>query len=338
MSSNRLERLNVSMDVRIVDHLQGKNRSLWQALMVRTSLAADEDSERTVLVFEQGELLAAGSRKGNLLKCIAVDPAHQGEDLTATLLTALREDAFRAGFRHLFLYTKPMNEFLFRNLFFYPVVKTGDVLLMENVRDGIRSFLRTLPVPSTEGKIGAAVMNCDPFTLGHQYLIETAAKQCDHLYIFVLSEDQGHFSNVDRLAMVKAGTAHLENVTVLTTGPYLISAATFPTYFLKNRDQAESVHCALDIAVFTRYFVPRFSIRHRFVGEEPLSPMTSSYNEALVKTLPDFGVEVHVIPRLCQEQTPVSASAVRARLASGENIRELVPETTYTYLLDHSLI
>lgn len=325
------------MEIRIVDHLQGKNRSLWLSLMVRTNLAADEDSERTVLVFQEGELLAAGSRKGNLLKCIAVDPAHQGEDLTATLLTALREDAFRAGFRHLFLYTKPANEYLFRSLFFYPVVKTGDVLLMENVRDGIQSFLQTLPVAAAQGKIGAAVMNCDPFTLGHQHLIQTGAKQCDHLYVFVLSEDQGHFSSADRLAMVKAGTAHLDNVTVLPTGPYLISSATFPTYFLKNRDQAETVHCALDIAVFTRYFVPRFSISHRFLGEEPLSPMTCSYNEALLKMLPEFGVEVHVIPRLCRENAPVSASAVRARLAAGADIRELVPETTYTYLLNHSL-
>lgn len=326
------------MDIRIVDHLQGKNRSLWQSLMARTNLAPDEDSDRTVLLFEESQLLAAGSRKGNLLKCIAVDPAHQGQDLTAALLTALREDAFRAGFRQLFLYTKPSNEFLFRSLFFYPVVKTGDVLLMESVRDGIHSFLQSLPVVTTNGKIGAAVMNCDPFTLGHQYLIQTAAEQCDHLYVFVLSEDRGHFSSADRLAMVKAGTAQLENVTVLPTGPYLISSATFPTYFLKNRDQAEAVHCALDIAVFTRCFVPRFSIGHRFVGEEPLSPMTRSYNMALQKTLPEFGVEVHVIPRLCRENTPISASAVRSRVAEGADIRDLVPETTYAYLRNHSLI
>ena len=325
------------MEICIVDCLQGKNRALWQSLMFRTNLAADEDSDWTVLLLEEGELLAAGSRKGNLLKCIAVDPLHQGEDLTATLVTALRENAFRAGYRHLFLYTKPGNEHLFRGLFFYPVVKTKDVLLMENVRDGIRSFLETLPVAAVKGEIGAAVMNCDPFTLGHQYLVETAAGQCDHLYVFVLSEDQGHFSHQDRLAMVRAGTAHLKNVTVLPTGPYLISAATFPTYFLKNRDQAQSVHCALDIAVFTRYFVPHFSIGHRFLGEEPLSPMTRSYNEALCRMLPEAGVQTHIIPRRCLGDTPISASAVRARLMAGEDIRNLVPESTYNYIIKHAL-
>ena len=325
------------MDIRIVDLLQGKLLASWQSLMARVKLATDEDIDRTVLVLEGSELLAAGSRKDNLLKCIAVDPLHQGEDLTATVLTKLREDAFREGYRHLFLYTKPSNEFLFRSLFFYPVVKTGDVLLMENVQGGVQTFLQQLPVVSSEGKIGAAVMNCDPFTLGHQYLIQTAAKACDHLYVFVLSEDRGHFSSADRLAMVKAGTAHLKNVTVMPTGPYLISSATFPTYFLKNRDQAEMVHCNLDIAVFTRYFVPKFGISHRFVGEEPLSALTCSYNDALCKALPQSGVEVHIIPRLCKEETPISASAVRTRLAAGEDIQDLVPETTYSYIMNHSL-
>ena len=322
------------MDIRIVDHLQGKNRSLWLSLMVRTNLAADEDSERTVLVFQEGELLAAGSRKGNLLKCIAVDPTHQGEDLTATLLTALREDAFRAGFRHLFLYTKPANEYLFRSLFFYPVVKTGDVLLMENVRDGIQSFLQTLPVAAAQGKIGAAVMNCDPFTLGHQHLIQTGAKQCDHLYVFVLSEDQGHFSSADRLAMVKAGTAHLDNVTVLPTGPYLISSATFPTYFLKDQAKGAEVFCQLDLELFATRFAPHFGITKRFVGTEPLCAVTNAYNEAMMAFLPKHGIEVVQLARKEQDDAPISASRVRALWKAGDfaALAPLVPETTLAYL------
>lgn len=320
------------MDIRIVNQLQGKLLSQWQYLMTCTGLTPDLDSDQTVLVLDGGALLAAGSRKGSLLKCIAVDPAHQGKDLTAAVLTALRQEAFQAGFRHLFLYTKSANEHLFTGLFFYPVVKTGDVLLMENRRFGIQQFLKALPLASEKENVGAVVMNCDPFTLGHQHLIETAARQCCQLYVFVLSEEAGFFSFADRLAMVKAGTAHLPNVTVIPTGPYLISAATFPTYFLKNRDQAEAVHCQLDIAVFTKYFVPFFSISHRFVGEEPLSPMTNRYNDALAQTLPAFGVQLCVIPRLYLDGSPISASEVRARLQSGRDIRTLVPESTYAYI------
>ncbi len=319
----------VFMEVCVLDRLRKTSLAQWQALLEKVGLTPDEALERWCLVYEGATLVATGGRSGNLLKCIAVDPEHQGEDLTATVLTALRQDAFAAGHRHLFLYTKPGNEYLFTDLFFYPVAKTGDVLLMESEKDGIRKFLDSLP---TGRNSGAIVMNCDPFTLGHQYLIETATRECSHLFVFVLSEDRGHFPAADRLAMVKAGTAHLPNVTVLPTGPYLISAATFPTYFLKNRDRAGAVQCQLDIQIFTQYFAPHFGITRRFVGEEPLSPMTGLYNAALAEALPKAGIRLTVIPRLCIGGTPVSASAVRARLAHQEEIRDLVPATTYQYL------
>ena len=229
---------------------------------------------------------------------------------------------------------------MFSSLFFYPIAQTKDVLLMENKEHGIRDFLATLPDGQATGTVGAAVMNCNPFTKGHRYLIETAAKECDHVYIFVLSEDKSEFSAADRMNMVKLGTADLPNVTVLPTGPYLISSATFPTYFLKDREQAGTVQCMLDIDIFCKYYAPKFSITRRYVGTEPLSPMTNQYNEALLSALPEKGIAVRQIPRLEQEDTPVSASAVRAAMAAGEKekLRRLVPETTYDYLIKEAML
>ena len=237
------------------------------------------------------------------------------------------------GLRHLFLYTKPQNERMFSSLFFYPIAQTGQVLLMENRKDGIKEFLSHCPVAEGNGTVGAAVMNCNPFTLGHQYLVETAAKQCDRLYIFVLSEDKSRFSAADRLEMVCLGTAHLSNVTVLPTGPYLISSATFPTYFLKDREQAGEVQCLLDIEVFSKHYAPHFGITRRFVGTEPLSPMTGQYNEALKAHLPEQGIAVTEIPRLETNDAPISATAVRKALDEGTDFRHLVPDTTYQYLI-----
>jgi [citrate (pro-3S)-lyase] ligase len=293
-------------------------------------LTPDRDAEQTVTVWEQEHLIATGSRKGNLLKCIAVHPEHRGEDLTAVVISQLRADAFSAGYKHLFLYTKPENRHLFESIFFYPIARTDTVLLMEDKRGGIRNFLDTLPQAVPGRKIGAAVMNCNPVTLGHRYLVETAAKECDHVFIFVLSEDQSRFSADERMEMVRLGTADLPNVTVLPTGPYLISSATFPTYFLKDRDSAAQVHCKLDIEIFEKYFVPRFGITHRYVGTEPFSPMTAQYNDALKENL--HNVTFVEIPRLETGNTPVSASAVRAALDHNEDIRAMVPETTYRYL------
>ena len=177
-------------------------------------------------------------------------------------------------------------------------------------------------------------MHCDPFTLGHRHLSASAAAECGQVVVFVLSEDRGHYPAGDRLELVRRGTEDLANVTVLPTGPYLISLATFPTYFLPDRERAEQVQCQLDIEIFTRRYVPRFRITRRYLGTEPLSPVTGQYNAALAAALPGRGVEVRLIPRLEQNGVPISASAVRAAAARGdwETVRSLVPPATWDYL------
>lgn len=328
------------MDIELTSRLRGTKLEAWKSLLAQEGLEPDLQTQSTVLVWDEGQLIATASRQGNLLKCIAVDNSRQGEGLTATLLTQLRQDAFQYGYNHLFLYTKPKNKTMFSSLFFYPIAETQQVLLMENRKDGIQRFLDTLPVSPCNGTVGAAVMNCNPFTKGHRYLIETAAAECDRLYVFVLSEDQSEFSANDRMEMVKLGTKDLPNVTVLPTGPYLISSATFPTYFLKERELAEQVHCLLDIEIFCNYFAPKFGITQRYVGTEPLSQMTDQYNQALLTHLPQKGITLHQIPRLELDGTPVSASAVRKHLHSGEYelLKKLLPETSYTYLKNHDFM
>lgn len=328
------------MDIELLPKLSGRKRELWEQLLRRSGLEPDTQVDCTLLIWDGDAVIATGSRLGNVLKCIAVDSSHQGEDLTATVLTHLRQDALQAGHRHLFLYTKPKNELLFSSLFFYPIASTDSVLLMENSHQGIQAFLESLPASPTQGISGAVVMNCNPFTLGHRYLIETAAKECDLLYVFVLSEDRSHFRTKDRIAMVQAGTTDLPNVTVLPTGPYLISSATFPTYFLKDASAARSVQCELDTAVFTKYYAPRFGITRRYVGTEPLCEVTAQYNRVMHSLLQAHRITLCEIPRKVKGSAPISASAVRALLAEGktEDIRSLVPETTYNYLKDHNLL
>ena len=194
--------------------------------------------------------------------------------------------------------------------------------------------MENLPKAAVAGKIGAAVMHCNPFTLGHRYLVETAAKECDHLYVFVLSEEDGMFSPEDRMEMVKAGTADIANLTVLPTGPYLISSATFPSYFLKEKENLPEIQCLLDIEIFTRYIAPYLNITHRYVGTEPFSPSTAMYNEALKTYLPPASIEVRELPRMEKEGLAVSARAVRSLLAEGrkEEAAAKLPQTTVEIL------
>ncbi|MDR1318888.1 MAG: adenylyltransferase/cytidyltransferase family protein, partial [Treponema sp.] len=251
------------------------------------------------------------------------------------------------------------NEFLFQNLGFYAVAKTDDVLLMENKKNGIASFVASLGInsggvnsvgaesvppesapPEASGlPAGAVVMNCNPFTRGHQYLIENAARQCARLRVFVVSENKSAFPADARYRLVREGTAHIKNVLVHPTGPYLISSATFPDYFLKDSLNAassiQSINTLLDLTIFAEGFAKPLGINRRFVGTEPFDPVTAGYNRQMKEVLPRFGIEVIEIDRLEEEGEAVSASRVRRLLKEGklEEIRALVPETTYDYLV-----
>jgi len=328
------------MYIELISHMNETKFNIWKDFLLKAGLEADTDISQTVLLWDENILIATGSRKENLLKCIAVCKERQGEDITSTIITTLRKEAFNEGYKHLFLYTKPENKDMFSSLFFYPIAQTDKVLFMENRQNGINDFLDSLPHEDIKGDIGAIIMNCNPFTSGHRYLVEAALKECDHLYVFVVSENKSLFSADDRFKMAKLGTADLPNVTLLPTGPYLISSATFPTYFLKNREEAKEVQCLLDIEIFTGYFAPKFSVTQRFVGTEPVSQMTNQYNKALKENLPKKGIALKEIPRLNINGAPVSASVVRSLIEKKDfdAVKELVPNTTFNYMKTNCLI
>ena len=48
----------------------------------------------TVLATEAGKVIASGSRRGNVLKCVSVSPEYQGAGLAAIIMTELVKEAF----------------------------------------------------------------------------------------------------------------------------------------------------------------------------------------------------------------------------------------------------
>lgn len=318
--------------------LIGRNLARMQAFLASMGLDYDEGVEYSVcLLDEDFSIQAAGSVEGGVLKCLAVSPDHQGEGLAATLVSHLVRHAAEQGRTHLFLYTKPENQALFADLGFYPILKTDDVLFMENRRDGFRRFLEDLrgESPVCDGNVGAIVANCNPFTWGHRYLVEQALQQCGLLHLFILSEDRSDFSARDRFRMAQAGTADLPRLVLHGTGDYLISQATFPTYFFKDRVQASRANCRLDLELFAREIAPALGITRRFIGTEPLCPVTAAYNQAMQDLLPGYGITVTEIPRLTVDGAPVSASEVRRCLARHDEarLRQLTPPAVAAMLL-----
>jgi [citrate (pro-3S)-lyase] ligase len=200
---------------------------------------------------------------------------------------------------------------------------------------GLKDYLDEL-IKHSSGALscGAIVVNCNPFTYGHRYLAEYAAEHSEHLYIFVVSEDKSFFKYEDRFELVRAGTAHLKNVTVLPSGRFLASTITLPSYFGKENIDEGAVDLTLDCGIFARYIAKALNIKKRFVGEEPKCYVTSQYNKSLGEILPKYGVELRVIPRKKIGGEHVSASTVRELLKENafDKIKKIVPATTYDYL------
>lgn len=306
------------------------------ALLLREGIRRDAHLDFTCGVFDDDDTLCAtGSCFMNTLRCLAVDSGHRGEGLMNLVVGHLAEVQAARGNSHLFLYTKPQSAPLMADLGFYEIARVPDKLVfMENRRDGFHRFVQALPrMDAPREATAAVVMNANPFTLGHRYLVEQALGQAQNVHLFVLSENFGPIPAADRLRLVREGTADLDRLTVHESGPYLISAATFPSYFLKESDEVSAIHARLDLAVFAR-IAEALGIGARFVGEEPFSHVTGLYNRVMAEELPAHGIACRVLPRLTVDGKPVSASHVRQAIYDGRmnELPRMLPEATLRYL------
>lgn len=183
-------------------------------------------------------------------------------------------------------------------------------------------------------KIGAIVMNCNPFSKGHRYLIEQARKYVDFLIVFVVEEDVSLFSFEERFIMIVEGTREFDNIMIVPSGEFVLSMNTFSEYFRKVNSAAITINAEYDINIFADYIAPLLNITYRFAGEEPYDPITRVYNETMRKILPSKGIRFVEIPRIAENNEIISASRIRKHLENGEyeEVYNLVPKTTAKYL------
>lgn len=304
-------------------------------LLAANNLTVDSDITLFIEAWSHQRLVGCAGLTANIIKCVAVDQQLRGVNLSAQLLVEVQNVALARGYAHLFLFTHADNQALFARSGFWPIVQTSDnIVLLENTSQGIERYCRLLRHQRQAGKrIGAIVMNANPFTRGHRYLAEQAAKTCDWLHLFVVREDASYFSFQTRLEMVRAGVAHLPNLTVHEGSQYIISRVTFPAYFLKETSQVQRVWSEIDVLIFRDYIAPALNITHRFIGSEPFCTVTYQYNQALYQYLTDK-IKLVEIPRLQAMGRAISASEVRRLLKARQFalIREIVPASTFAYI------
>ncbi len=360
------------MEIQTLNPTTPRQRQRIEAFLKRNGLRFDDMHYYAAVTDDDGEMIAGGGLKGNVIKCVAVDDAHKGEAIANTLISHLIAHANEEGYSNVMLFTKPKNRQLFESLSFRLLAEAPEAVLMETGIGGINNMVEQLKKIKEEGEVckennqeckkeektnlnittpqhlnpstpqpltttthlrGVVVMNCNPFTLGHRYLIEQAAKQVERLFVMVVREDCSLFAYAERKAMVEQGVAHLKNVTVIDGSEYAISQATFPTYFLKRLDDAADTQMLLDLDLFRRHIAPALGTTVRFVGTEPTDRLTRRYNQLMHEVLAD----VREIVRLEKEGNAVSASRVRKAMEQGDMnvIRQLVPPTTLPYIIAH---
>lgn len=319
----------------------GRELERLKQFLRRMKLEYDEGIEYSICILnDEYEIIGTGSVDRNVIKCVAIAPEAQGQGHAAEILSNLIQYEFEKARPHLFIYTKPENLAMFADMGFYTIFETPDVLFMENRSRGFAGYIEKLRKESPAGALdgrceaGAVVANCNPFTIGHRYLIEQALERCDCLHLFVLSDDRSTFPAEDRYQMVKLGIQGLDRVILHRTSDYMISAATFPTYFFKDQAQGKKANCRLDLELFAARIAPELHIVKRFVGTEPFCKITEAYNREMKSILPAYGIRVEELPRKMLENIPVSASEVRKAIEekNDRKIRELVPSQVYEYL------
>ena len=311
-------------------------RNQVEAFLRENGLRMEELDHYYACTSPDGSILAGAGIKADIIKCVAVAPSARSEGFMLPLLSRVVSDAAAKGVLNLKVFTKPENREIFESIGFKVLASAPKAILMENGR-GLEKYCEYLsgichaslsrharPRPGISGVI---VMNANPFTLGHKYLIEKALEQVDHLFVIPVKEDASAFPYPERLAMIRsanASPAHADaRITVLEGSDYCISAATFPTYFLKDLSDAAETQMTLDIDLFERHIMPALGATVRFVGSEPLDPLTARYNALMHNAV--------VIPRL----EAISASRVRAAIEAGDyaSAAALCPVTTHPYLL-----
>lgn len=321
----------------------------------------DVDYYAAIVDESSDEMIAGGGLKGSVIKCVAVAEGHKGEAVANVIVSHLIAKANAEGCQCVKLYTKPNNRQLFESLSFRLIAESPNAILMETGVGGIEKYSEELRVKSEElgvkseelgvkneelkndesvvsnarKPIGAIVMNANPFTLGHRFLVEQSSELVERLYVVVVREDCSMFSYNERKAMVSQGVRDIGNVVVVDGSDYAVSAATFPTYFLKQLSDATDTQIILDLDLYRRRIAPALGATIRFFGSEPTDPLTRRYNELMHQQLGEE--HVHEIQRKQQEGSAISASRVRKAMMEGclWDAIQLVPPTTIPYIIGH---
>lgn len=287
-------------------------------LLLTEDLVLDNDVDLTLYLEDNNKIIGTISKSKSVIKCVCVDKTYQGEDLTGKLVNKIVEKMSEENIFSYQVYTKPKYKMVFESLGFETIVESSDALFLEKGTSTIidkleemkQLMIHNFGKINSGSNIGCITMNANPFTLGHQYLVEEALKNHDYLVIFLVSEDKSIFSYEERHSLAYICTQRFPNVLIIPSSIYMVSSFTFPAYFIHDESVRNSNIAYLDALIFKNYFMKYLYIKKRYVGSETKDYMVN-YNNILKEILND---KLVIIPRNQIDDVTVSASNVRMLL------------------------
>lgn len=306
-----------------------------EKFLEKFSLKLDNNLTKTIYIENENlDIIGTISCQDYIIKDLAVDPNYQSENLASVLVNEILNYFRLNNIYNYQVFTKPIYEQVFVSLGFKEIVKTDKVIMLEggisNINDKIKEIKNIINNRFGEinetSDIACIVMNGNPITNGHVYLIEEASKNHKMVVLFVVEEDKSEFTFKERFSMAYISTMRLGNVCVIPSSKYVVSSSTFPSYFLKNETEVSEQYSLIDALIFKEYFIKNLFIKKRYVGSETINKMVN-YNNILKQVLED---KLEIINRLQENEEVISASKVRSLLKEGkiEEALKYTPQET----------
>lgn len=327
--------LGSPFDVKLIsDFLSGLNFNFYP-----------ETVDYSIVIYNlKGDIIGTGSMQKNVLKYVAVAPKYR-ETAAFPMIVSHLTERIVTKYKTVFVFTNPHNLLVFKGLGFKHIATAEPFFsLLEYGTSTISTYqekIKAYKKQTKTNKIASVVVNCNPFTNGHKFLIEKAANENELVYLFVVQENLSVFPFDIRWNLIKKGIEHLKNVVMIPGGDYIVSGKTFPQYFLKGIAEQEIVNCQgeLDIQIFCKHIAPILNIAKRYVGTETYCKTTAGYNAAMKKLLPQYNMEFIEVDRMKEiidnGEEYVSASTVRNSIKNNELDKywHLLPQVTQDFFM-----
>ncbi|WIA07832.1 MAG: [citrate (pro-3S)-lyase] ligase [Candidatus Phytoplasma cynodontis] len=310
-------------------------------LLSEENLKKDFIEEYAVILSNNEEIIGLIGRYANNLRCLVVNRKYRQYNIANVLVGFMSKRIYQKNFRDIFVFTKIINLDIFQNMGFKLIFQNNSFCFLTSRYDLFEDYLNYLSenkFKSTfddDGKLNSViVMNANPFTKGHKFIIQNAIKKSNFVYVIVVKEDVSLFTYQQRFTMVELGVKYLKNVRILEGSNYIISKNIFPSYFFKSQEESSVEQMYLDSYIFSDFIAPRLNVKKRFVGEEPFSKTTLLYNNVMNKVFLEKKIELVIIPRMLFQRKAISATQVRKLFIQGnfDKIKNLVPKSTFNFL------